>query len=260
MLGQVYLSGTVCMLSCLKSPQGLQEPSVFFTICSGEAQLLLERRMTPYRSISLNSALAALSLAGSKRLYLAATGLPVVSIWCWTLWMTGGRSFAALKTDGNSLSSSAPKAQVPFALPTAGGVPTGGAEEMTAAVEESTAAEEESTAGEGEEESTAAEGESTAGEGEEESTPATEEEPTAGEEEEESTATAAGRMPHLLYGLLPAGASKEIAGKFLLCSRRWRTSTSKSNAARKLAPNMGNATSALRNFQGYQTPPAFNGL
>ena len=105
--------------------------------------------------------------------------------------MTGGRSFAALKTDGNSLSSSTPKAQVPFALPTAGGVPAGGAEEMTAAAEESTATEEESTA---------------AGRGEE-STAAAEEESTAGEEEgEESTATAAGRMAHLLYGLLSAGA------------------------------------------------------
>ena len=101
------------------------------------------------------------------------------------------------------------------------------------------------------EESTAtAEGESTA----------TEEESTAGEEEEESTVTATGRMPHLLYGLLPAGASKEIAGRFLLTSRWQRTSTSKSNAARKSAPNMGNATFALRNFQGYQTPPAFNRL
>ena len=125
--------------------------------------------------------------------------------------MTGGRSFAALKTDGNSLSSSTPKAQVPFALPTAGGVPAGGAEEMTAAAEKSTETEEGSTAGEGEEESTAA--------AEEEST-ATEEESTTGEEEEESTATTAGRMPHLLYGLLPAGASKEIAGRFLLTSRR----------------------------------------
>ena len=96
--------------------------------------------------------------------------------------MTGGRSFAALKTDGNSLSSSTPKAQVPFALPTAGGVPAGGAEEMTAAVEESTAAEEESTAAE--------------------------EESTAGEGGEESTATAAGRMPHLLYGLLPLESPK----------------------------------------------------
>ena len=159
--------------------------------------------------------------------------------------MTGGRSFAALKTDGNSLSSSTPKAQVPFALPTAGGVPAGGAEEMTAAAEESTATEEESTAaGRGEESTAAAEEESTAEEG----------------EGEESTATAAGRMPHLLYGLLPAGASKEIAGRFLLTRRRRRTSTSRSNAARKSAPNMGNATFALRNFQGYQTPPAFNRL
>ena len=82
MLWQVYLSGMVCMLSCLKSPQGLQDPSVFFTMCSGEAQLLLERQMTPCHSISLNSALAALSLAGSSRLYLAATGLQVVSMWC----------------------------------------------------------------------------------------------------------------------------------------------------------------------------------
>ena len=169
--------------------------------------------------------------------------------------MTGGRSFAALKTDGNSLSSSTPKAQVPFALPTAGGVPAGGAEEMTAAAEESTATEEESTAaGRGEESTAAAEEESTADEGEGE-------ESTADEGEgEESTATAAGRMPHLLYGLLPAGASKEIAGRFLLTRRRRRTSTSRSNAARKSAPNMGNATFALRNFQGYQTPPAFNRL
>ena len=41
------------------------------------SQLLLEGQITPCRSISLNSALAALSLAGSKRLYLAATEISV---------------------------------------------------------------------------------------------------------------------------------------------------------------------------------------
>ena len=110
------------------------------------------------------------------------------------------------------------------------------AEEMTtaaaAAEKESTATEEETTTAE--EETTAAEGE-----GEEESTAAVEEESTAAEVEEESTATAAGRMPHLLYGLLPAGATKEIAGNFFLTSRQRCTSTSKSNAAKKSAPNMG---------------------
>ena len=108
------------------------------------------------------------------------------------------------------------------------------AEEMTAAT---AAAEKESTATE--EETTTAEEETTAAEGEEESTAAVEEESTAAEVEEESTATAAGRMPHLLYGLLPAGATKEIAGNFFLTSRQRCTSTSKSNAAKKSAPNMG---------------------
>ena len=108
------------------------------------------------------------------------------------------------------------------------------AEEMTTAA---AAAEKESTATE--EETTTAEEETTAAEGEEESTAAVEEESTAAEEEEESTATATGRMPHLLYGLLPAGATKEIAGNFFLTSRQWCTSTSKSNAAKKSAPNMG---------------------
>ena len=108
------------------------------------------------------------------------------------------------------------------------------AEEMTTAA---AAAEKESTATE--EETTTAEEETTAAEGEEESTATVEEESTAAEVEEESTATAAGRMPHLLYGLLPAGATKEIAGNFFLTSRQRCTSTSKSNAAKKSAPNMG---------------------
>ena len=108
------------------------------------------------------------------------------------------------------------------------------AEEMTTAA---AAAEKESTATE--EETTTAEEETTAAEGEEESTAAVEEESTAAEVEEESTATAAGRMPHLLYGLLPAGATKEIAGNFFLTSRQRCTSTSKSNATKKSAPNMG---------------------
>ena len=47
--------------------------------------------------------------------------------------MTGGRSFVALKTDGNSLYSSTPKVQVLFALPAAGGMPAGGAGETATA-------------------------------------------------------------------------------------------------------------------------------
>ena len=92
-----------------KTPQGLQDPSAFFTMCSGDTQLLLEQQMTPCRSISLNSALAALSLAGSWRLYLTATGLSVISMWCWTLWMTSGRSFVALNTTGNPDANLTPK-------------------------------------------------------------------------------------------------------------------------------------------------------
>ena len=74
--------------------------------------------------------------------------------------------------------------QVLLALLTAGGLPAGG-EGGTAGAKVG----EKSTATEGEGESTTSEG--------------------------ESTTTAAGRMPHLLYGLLPAGASSKTAGSLL---------------------------------------------
>ena len=80
--------------------------------------------------------------------------------------MTGGKSLVALNTAGNSLYNSTPKAQVLFALPTAGGLPAGGVRGAAADDEE------ESTTAEVEEESTAAEveGETTATEGGVEST------------------------------------------------------------------------------------------
>ena len=130
-------------------------------------------------------------------------------------------------------------------------MPAGGAGETATARYE----EESITAGDEGEETAAAEGE-------EESTARCEEESTAAREVKgESTATAAGRMPHLLYGVLPAGASREMAGGFFLPKWRWRrTTTSKPKAAKKSAPSMGNATFALRNFQGNQVLPALNRL
>ena len=139
--------------------------------------------------------------------------------------MTGGRSFAALNTAGNSLSNSTPKAQVPFALPTAGGLPAGGVRETAAADEE------ESTATAREEESTAT---------------AREEESTATVDGVEST-TAAGRIPHLLKVLPPSGLISLMGGICRRISRRRRRSTTRSKAARKSAPRIGKATFALRN-------------
>ena len=162
--------------------------------------------MTPCRSSSLNSAYAAFSLAASRRLYFAATGLPSVSMWCCTLWITGGRSFAVLKTAEKSRSRLAIRMQVFCVTRAASGLRTGAlyADTATEGEEEPTAAtegEEEPTAAiEGEEESTAAR------EGEEGSTAATEgEERSTAELAGSATNTAAGRIPHLLKELPPTG-------------------------------------------------------
>jgi hypothetical protein len=59
----------------LKSPQGRHEPSDFFTMCSGDAQQLLDRLTTPCCSNSSNAAFATECIAESNRRELAASGI-----------------------------------------------------------------------------------------------------------------------------------------------------------------------------------------
>ena len=87
MFGRGYRSGTVTVFNRRKSPQGLHSPFFFFTMCSGEAQGEVERRIIPAFSIAWNSALAAANLTGSRRRALANTGGPgLVRIWWRTSW------------------------------------------------------------------------------------------------------------------------------------------------------------------------------
>ena len=51
MRGMGRVSFTVAALSCLKSKQNHRLPSFFFTMTAGDAQGLLEGRMTPLDSI-----------------------------------------------------------------------------------------------------------------------------------------------------------------------------------------------------------------
>ncbi|KFD67382.1 LOW QUALITY PROTEIN: hypothetical protein M514_20418 [Trichuris suis] len=68
------------------SPQGRQVPGCFLgTICSGDAQLLLEGRMIPNRSIVSNSCLAARNFCGGNRRGRLKTGGPKVIIRCCTV-------------------------------------------------------------------------------------------------------------------------------------------------------------------------------
>ena len=71
-------------------------------MCSGEAQLLSERRTIPCLSISRNSFFAAASLSESNLLYLAVEGRPSVSMWWTTSCFTSGSSLEAFSTSGNS--------------------------------------------------------------------------------------------------------------------------------------------------------------
>ncbi len=59
--------------------------------------------MMPSFSSLENSALAATSLAGSRRRNRPVAGGPAVRMWCTLLCLTGGRPPAALATDWNSL-------------------------------------------------------------------------------------------------------------------------------------------------------------
>jgi hypothetical protein len=89
-------------LSCLKSPQGRQLPSVLCTMCSGDAQQLLERRMMPCFSSFAKAARAASCFSGSNRRKRAVTGRPLVMSWCSTSCVGGGRSPAGLRTSWKS--------------------------------------------------------------------------------------------------------------------------------------------------------------
>jgi len=101
-LGHVYLLGVVWRLSLLKPPQGRHVPSGFFTMCSGDDQLLDDLLMIPCFSSSANSTFAAAKRSGSNRLYLLETGHPVVSITCFTSQMAGGNCLLGLNTAGKA--------------------------------------------------------------------------------------------------------------------------------------------------------------
>jgi hypothetical protein len=65
----------------------------------GADQVLEDRRMMASFSNLENSALAAASLAGSRRRNRPVAGGPAVRMWCTVLCLTGGRPPAALATD-----------------------------------------------------------------------------------------------------------------------------------------------------------------
>jgi hypothetical protein len=100
--GRGYWSGSVMRLSCLKSPQGRQLPSALRTICRGDAQQLLERRMMPCFSSFAKAARAASCFSRSNRRKRAVTGRPLVMSWCSTSCVGGGRSPAGLRTSWKS--------------------------------------------------------------------------------------------------------------------------------------------------------------
>ena len=77
-------------------PTRVHVPSTFFTMCRGEAQLLLDLWMIPCFSSSANSFLAASSL-----LYLAVTGQPTVTRKCCTRCVGLGSALDLLSTLGN---------------------------------------------------------------------------------------------------------------------------------------------------------------
>ena len=64
MRGMGCASFTVAALRCLKSTQNRRLPSFFFTMTTGEAQGLLEGRMTPLDSICLTWAISSRRTAG----------------------------------------------------------------------------------------------------------------------------------------------------------------------------------------------------
>ena len=74
----------VAALSCLKSTQNRRLPSFFFTITTGEAQGLLEGRITPLDSICCTCAISSLRTAGFWRRYGWRSGGPSVSMVCWS--------------------------------------------------------------------------------------------------------------------------------------------------------------------------------
>ena len=68
------------LLSWRKSPEGWQLPSSFTTMWSGDTHGESLHLQIPVASISLKYSLAAVSLAGTKRLQGERIGPPVVSI------------------------------------------------------------------------------------------------------------------------------------------------------------------------------------
>ena len=75
MRGMGCASFTIAALSCLKSTQNRRLPSFFFTMTTGEAQGLLEGRMTPLNNICWTWAIP-------SRRYGWGSGGPSVSMVC----------------------------------------------------------------------------------------------------------------------------------------------------------------------------------
>ena len=84
MRGMGCESFTVAALSCLKSTQNRRLPSFFFTMTTGEAQGLLEGRMTPLDSICWTWAISSRRTAGFWRRYGWRSGGPSVLMVCWS--------------------------------------------------------------------------------------------------------------------------------------------------------------------------------
>ena len=82
MRGMEWASLILAALSCLKSTQNRRLPSFFFTITTGEAQGLLEGRMTPLESICCTCGISSCWTAGFWRRYSWRSGGPSVSIMC----------------------------------------------------------------------------------------------------------------------------------------------------------------------------------
>ena len=82
MRGMGWASLIVTALSCLKSMQNRRLPSFFFTMTTGEAQGLLEGRMTPLESICCTCVISSRRTAGFWWRYGWRSGGPSVSMVC----------------------------------------------------------------------------------------------------------------------------------------------------------------------------------
>ena len=77
------------MVKRYENPQGLQDPSGFWTMWSGLAQGEDDRRITPAASMAANSFLADSNFSASRRQAFANTGGPGTIGTLWRTWCLG---------------------------------------------------------------------------------------------------------------------------------------------------------------------------